>query len=49
VRVTRQLVEAGRIVDIRVLDHVVVGKAGAPGDGRQPFLSMREAGLVDFA
>jgi DNA repair protein RadC len=51
-RITRQLVEAGRIVDIRVLDHVIVGR---PVDaiGEQParpgFLSLRESGLVAFA
>lgn len=40
-RVTRQLVEAGRIIDIKVIDHVVMG--------RDPkFVSMREAGLVKF-
>jgi DNA repair protein RadC len=36
--VTRQLVEAGRIVGIPVLDHVVVG------DGR--YVSFVEAGLM---
>jgi DNA repair protein RadC len=51
-RITRQLVDAGRIVDIRVLDHVIVGR---PVDaiGEQParpgFLSLRESGLVAFA
>jgi len=45
-RVTRQLVAAGKVVDIKVLDHIVVGKgAGAAEDG---FVSMRESGLVDF-
>jgi len=42
VRITRQLVEAGRIVDIKVLDHVVLG-----GGGRG-YLSMREEGVVAF-
>lgn len=46
VRLTRQLVEAGRIVDIKVLDHVVMGRPGR-GDGRA-WVSMREAGLVEF-
>ncbi len=45
-RITRQLVEAGGVVDIKVLDHVIVGRCGAPHpDG---YLSLREAGLVKF-
>jgi DNA repair protein RadC len=50
-RITKQLIEAGRIVDIKVLDHVVIGRAIQP-DGDQPgrlgFLSLRESGLVVF-
>jgi len=46
IRVTRQLVEAGRIMDIQVLDHVILGKAEQPGE--KDFLSMRESGIVDF-
>jgi DNA repair protein RadC len=42
IRITRQLVEAGKILDIEVLDHVVVGR------GERPFLSLRESGLVSF-
>jgi DNA repair protein RadC len=41
VRVTRQLIEAGRVVEIRVLDHVILGSEGKR-------LSMREAGLCNF-
>jgi len=41
-RITKQLVEAGRVLNIPVLDHVVLG-----GPGR--FVSMREQGLVTFA
>ena len=44
-RVTRQLIEAGRIIDIKVLDHVIVGR---PTDGNPAFLSMRESGLCAF-
>lgn len=47
VRITRQLVQAGRIIGIAVLDHVVLG-SGRNGD-KAGFFSMREAGLVDFA
>ncbi|HMP76577.1 MAG TPA: JAB domain-containing protein [Kiritimatiellia bacterium] len=42
IRLTRQLVEAGKILDIEVLDHVIIGR------GERPFLSLREAGLVGF-
>ncbi len=45
-RITRQLVEAGRVIDIRVLDHVIIGKA-SPARERD-YLSLREAGLVEF-
>ncbi|NQU40704.1 MAG: DNA repair protein RadC [Lentisphaerae bacterium] len=45
-RITRQLIEAGKIVDIKVLDHVVLGR---PGQNRaKTFMSMREEGLVAF-
>jgi DNA repair protein RadC len=37
VAVTRQLVEAGRLLDIEVLDHLVIGQ--------QRFVSLRERGL----
>ena len=49
VRITRQLVEAGRILSIRVLDHVVIGRPDAIGPGSVGFLSLRESGLVTFA
>lgn len=45
-RITRQLIEAGKIVDINVLDHVIIGRQAAE---RQPFLSLRESGLCAFA
>jgi DNA repair protein RadC len=46
VRVTRQLVQAGRIVGIKVVDHVVIGRRVA--ERRSDHVSLREAGLVDF-
>ena len=48
IRITRQLVEAGRVLDIRVLDHVVIGRPDAAGPSTPGFLSLREAGLVQF-
>jgi DNA repair protein RadC len=47
IRITRQLVEAGKIVDIRVLDHIILGRPGN-ADGRE-YVSLRESGLVEFA
>ena len=44
--VTRQLVEAGRVLGIRVLDHVILGRAAS--SGAPDYLSLREAGLVSF-
>jgi len=46
IRITRQLVEAGRIVDIQVLDHVILGRP-APDRGAD-FISLRDSGLVAF-
>ena len=44
--ITRQMVASGRIIGIRVLDHVILGRPG--GEGRPGYFSVREAGLVDF-
>lgn len=52
VRLTRQMVEAGKVVGIGVLDHVIVVRDVSPADGqpvRPPFLSIRDAGLCDFS
>ena len=46
IRVTRQLIEAGRIIDIKILDHIIVGR---PLNGSPGFMSMRESGLCDFS
>jgi DNA repair protein RadC len=39
IKITRQLIQAGEIMGIKVLDHVIVGDTA---------LSLREAGLVKF-
>jgi DNA repair protein RadC len=44
-RITLQLIEVGRIIDIKVLDHVIIGR---PVNGSPAFLSMRESGLCTF-
>jgi len=41
IRVTKQMAEAGRVLDIRLLDHVIVSKG--------KHLSLREEGLVKFS
>jgi DNA repair protein RadC len=46
IRITRQLIEAGRVVDIRVLDHVILGRAD--GSGAPDYCSMRESGVLTF-
>ena len=43
VRITRQLVAAGKILDIKVLDHIIIAPSG---NGAIKHLSMREAGLI---
>ena len=40
VQVTRQLLEAGKLLDIEVLDHVIIGQATSGG-----FVSLKERGL----
>jgi DNA repair protein RadC len=46
IRITKQLVEAGRIVGIKVLDHVILGKAQV--EGEKDYFSVRESGTVNF-
>lgn len=44
-QVTRQLREAAKAVEIELIDHVIIGRAGADPVGRGYF-SFREAGLI---
>ena len=46
-RITRQLVEAGKLLGIPVLDHVIIGRPVPPVV--TGYLSMRESGAVAFA
>ena len=46
VRITRQMIQAGHVIGIKVLDHVIIGRRS--GESGRDFLSMREAGLVEF-
>lgn len=45
IRITKQLIDAGRIMGIKVLDHVIIGRKS---DTHQGFTSLRESGLCDF-
>ncbi len=46
VKMTRQLVQAGQVIGIKVLDHIVVGRK--QGGKSKDFLSLRESGIVVF-
>src|SRR3979409_567667 len=40
---TRRLSEAAELLQIRLLDHIIIG---APAEGRQPYFSFKEAGVL---
>ncbi|MGE4490276.1 MAG: DNA repair protein RadC [Kiritimatiellales bacterium] len=46
IQVTRKLIEAGRTMEIKVLDHLIIGRRTA--SGANDFFSIREAGLAVF-
>ena len=46
IKLTRQLVQAGQVIGIKVLDHVIVGRR--PSGKSKDFSSLRESGLVTF-
>jgi DNA repair protein RadC len=46
IRITRQLIDAGKLLDLKLLDHVIIGVAR---ENRSPFVSLREDGLCDFS
>lgn len=43
-RLTRQIIETAKVVDIECLDHVILGRGG-----EKPFVSLRESGLCNFS
>ncbi len=43
IQMSRRMSEAARVLQIRLLDHVIIG---APGEGRVPYYSFKEAGLL---
>ena len=49
--VTHQLVEASRILGIRIIDHIIIGRRMCCGEGETPtpgYVSLRVQGLVNF-
>lgn len=44
-RVTKNLIDAGRIIGIKVLDHVIIGR---PQNGSKGYFSFRASGLCSF-
>jgi len=40
---TRRLAEAAELLQIKLLDHVIIG---APAEGRPPYFSFKEAGVL---
>jgi DNA repair protein RadC len=40
---TRRLAEAAELLQIKLLDHVIIG---SPGEGRVPYFSFKEAGVL---
>ncbi|MCK4564534.1 MAG: DNA repair protein RadC [Verrucomicrobia bacterium] len=46
IKITKQLISAGEVMGIRVLDHIVIGHRRH--NSNTDFLSLREAGLVNF-
>jgi DNA repair protein RadC len=40
---TRRLNEAAELLQIRLLDHIIIG---APAEGRAPYFSFKEAGVL---
>lgn len=45
INITRRLIEAGKILGIHIVDHIVCGR---PSDTTPGFVSLREKNLVDF-
>ena len=46
VRITRQLIQAGQVLGVKLLDHVVIGRPSP--DRAKGHCSLREAGLAQF-
>ena len=47
IRITDRLIQTGKIVDISVMDHIIIGRTEDGENGRSHF-SMREEGICQF-
>lgn len=43
-RITKKLIEAGKIIDIEILDHIIIGKQ----NGEPHCMSLKEEGICSF-
>ncbi|BCX46428.1 DNA repair protein radC [Haloferula helveola] len=43
IRFTRSIAEAAKLMEIRLIDHVIIGR---PSPGRDPYFSFREGGIL---
>ena len=48
IQITKQLVEAGEIIDIKVLDHIIIGHKNKSNEKTNIFVSLKESKLIDF-
>ncbi len=46
IKITKKLIEAGKTMEIAVLDHIIIGRKTQ--ENTDDFLSLRESGLVEF-
>ncbi len=46
IKVTKKLVEAGQLMEIKILDHIIIGHKTS--DDVNDFFSMRESGYIEF-
>ena len=45
VKLTRQMIQVGQVMGIKILDHVIIGRVADSGRG---YLSMRESAVCEF-
>jgi DNA repair protein RadC len=43
IRLTRRINEASRILDLKLMDHVIIG---TPAPSRAPYFSFKEGGVI---
>ena len=46
IRLTRQLIQAGQVIGIKVMDHIILGRPSS--DKSRDYVSLREGGLCVF-